>query len=147
MLAAYPDLSLAILGGGEDGEIGNQLCNEWGERSRNMAGRLSVYGSAAFLQRCVAYLGNDTGTMHLAAMVGVPCVALFSARDFPGKWEPYGDRRIIIRKDIECARCMLEVCLEKRNECLKRIDVEEVFSAGQRVMEGGDLRERKAEPL
>jgi hypothetical protein len=42
---------------------------------------------------------------------------------------------------------MLEVCLEKRNECLKRIDVEEVFSAGQRVMEGGDLRERKAEPL
>jgi len=145
LLAAYPDLLLAILGGGEDSEIGNQLCNEWGERSRNLAGKLSVYGSAAVLERCVAYLGNDTGTMHLAAMVGVPCIAIFSARDFPGKWEPYGDHHIILRRDIECARCMLEVCSEKGNECLMRIDVQEVFSAGQRVLEGGDLRERKAE--
>jgi len=145
LLAAYPDLSLVILGGGEDGETGNQLCHHWGKRSRNLAGRLSVYGSAAVLEQCVAYLGNDTGTMHLASMVGVPCVALFSARDFPGKWEPYGDRHIIIRKDIECARCMLKVCSEKGNECLMRIDVEEVFSAAQCVLEAGDLRNRMAE--
>jgi len=145
LLEMYPDLSLAILGGGEDVEIGNQLCQGWGERSHNLAGKLSVYGSAAILERCIAYLGNDTGTMHLAAMVGVPCIAIFSARDYPGKWEPYGDHHIVFRRDVDCAKCMREVCLDRGNDCLMRIEVEEVFAAGQQMLEGGILRDRKAE--
>jgi hypothetical protein len=40
---------------------------------------------------------------------------------------------------------MLKVCSEKGNECLMRIDVEEVFSAAQCVLEAGDLRNRMAE--
>jgi ADP-heptose:LPS heptosyltransferase len=91
-----------------------------------MAGKLTIYGSAAVLEHCITYIGNDTGTMHLGGMVGVPCVALFSARDYPGKWEPYGEKHRIIRKDTDCAGCMREVC-SRNNDCLMRISVDEVL--------------------
>jgi heptosyltransferase III len=67
--------------------------------------------------------------MHLAAMAGLPCVGLFSARDYPGLWEPYGEGHTILRKEISCAGCMLEICAEKANACLKLITVDEVMSA------------------
>lgn len=93
-----------------------------------------MYESAAVLKRSRGYLGNDTGTMHLAAMVGVPCVALFSARDYPGQWEPYGHGHAVLRHETDCAGCMLEVCHERGNECLRLISEEEVFEASRYLL-------------
>ncbi len=130
----YPGSNLVILGGNEDQALGNELCSKWGKRCHNLAGKLSIYGSAAVLENCNAYVGNDTGTMHLAAMVGTPCVAIFSARDCPGKWEPYGTNNIILRHEIECAGCMLENCVAHQMACLKHISVDRVFSSVVKVI-------------
>jgi asparagine synthase (glutamine-hydrolysing) len=129
LLDRFPDLQLCVFGGAEDMELAAHLCAKWGNRSYSVAGHLSPYGSAALLQHCVAYVGNDTGTMHLAGLAGIPCVALFSARDAPGKWEPYGARHAIHRTSgIPCAGCMLVEC-PFDNECLRRIDLDEVISS------------------
>ena len=135
LLKTYPDSEIIILGGNDDKKIGDYLSQRWGSRSRNLAGKLSIYGSAAVLERCRAYVGNDTGTMHLAAMVGKPCVALFSARDYPGKWEPYGDNHIVLRHDTECAVCMLEECVKYNNLCMKKISIEEVLKAVGKILQ------------
>jgi len=92
----------------------------------NMAGRLSIIEAACLLLGCKILISNDTGTMHLGAIMGVPCIALFSARDNPGKWEPYGKNNLIVRKKIDCERCFLVRC-PRGNECLNRISVEEVY--------------------
>lgn len=135
-------LRLIVLGGSEDVPIGDVLCQRWGRRAQNFSGQWSVYESAAALERCRGYLGNDTGTMHLAAMVGVPCVALFSARDYPGQWEPYGQGHVVLREETDCAGCMLEVCRERDNECLQRIGEEKVVEAVRRLL---DVRPVSAE--
>lgn len=122
------ELQLLVVGGKEDIDLGDELCAAWGQRSHNFAGRFSIYGSAAALQRCVAYIGNDTGAMHIAGMVGLPCVALFSARDYPGQWEPYGADHLILRHETECAGCMLTVC-PFNNKCLSFISIDVVESA------------------
>jgi heptosyltransferase-3 len=44
---------------------------------------------AQHLQQCRCYLGNDSGITHLAAMLGVPTVALFGPTD-PKIWRPVG---------------------------------------------------------
>jgi ADP-heptose:LPS heptosyltransferase len=44
---------------------------------------------AAILERCAAYVGNDSGITHLAASVGVPVVAIFGPTD-PALWAPQG---------------------------------------------------------
>lgn len=134
LLEKHGGLRLVILGGAEDVEAGDRLCAAWGARGINLAGAVSVMAAAAALKQCVAYVGNDTGTMHLAAMVGIPCVAIFSARDNPGRWEPYGNRHTVIRSDVDCAGCMLEVCGKYDNKCLRMITVDEVFAAVSRTI-------------
>ena len=44
---------------------------------------------ARYLQECRCYLGNDSGITHLAAMLGVPTVAIFGPTD-PAIWQPMG---------------------------------------------------------
>jgi ADP-heptose:LPS heptosyltransferase len=130
LLLSNQNARLIMLGGPEDRDAGDRLCAAWGsERSANLAGRLSIYAAAAVLRRCDLYIGNDTGTMHLAGAVGTPSVAIFSARDFPGLWDPIGNQNVILRKEVACAGCMLEVCTEKKNLCLREITVDEVVQA------------------
>ncbi len=133
LLETFPDMELIILGGKEDAIMGDELRTRWGTRAHNFAGKLSIYGSAAALECCTAYVGNDTGTMHLAGIVGKPCVALFSAADYPGIWEPFGDNHIFLRHETECAGCMLQVC-NSNNKCMNLISVEEVYNAVSKVI-------------
>jgi lipopolysaccharide heptosyltransferase III len=42
------------------------------------------------------FLGHDSGPMHLAASVGLPCVALFGNYNLPKKWHPVGKQHRII---------------------------------------------------
>ncbi len=51
---------------------------------------------AAFLSRCLFYVGNDSGVSHLAAVVGVPTVAIFGLTD-SRVWGPVGDHVHIVQ--------------------------------------------------
>jgi heptosyltransferase-3 len=44
---------------------------------------------ASQLQQCMCYLGNDSGITHLAAMLGIPTIAIFGPTD-PAIWRPLG---------------------------------------------------------
>ena len=121
-----------VLGGAADRALGDRLITTW-KSGVNGAGELSVRQAAVMLSRCRFYLGNDTGTMHLAAMVKTPCVALFSARDLPGRWYPYGHGHIVLRESVPCEGCNLQVC-DKDMECLKKITVESVKRSCQEIM-------------
>jgi ADP-heptose:LPS heptosyltransferase len=135
-LIAEFDVWPVVFGGPEDMAMSVRLIAAWG-RGYNAAGALGLRGAAAALRRCKLYLGNDTGTMHLAAAAGVRCVAVFSAREWPGMWYPYGVARKIFRSQIECEGCALEVCVEKKNECLTRISGAEVLEACREFLEHG----------
>jgi ADP-heptose:LPS heptosyltransferase len=122
-----------VFGGHEDGALGDRLISVWG-RGSNAAGVLSIRLAAAALARCRMYVGNDTGTMHLAAAVGTPCVAIFSARDWPGRWFPYGENHTVLRKAVPCEGCMLQVCSQEGLRCLKEISVDEVIEACHKAL-------------
>jgi heptosyltransferase III len=141
LLKDFEKLNILILGGKEDIETGEKLSVEWGNRAHNLAGRLSVYGSAAALKNCLAFVGNDTGTMHLAGILRKPCVAIFSARNYPGQWEPYGNNHLILRHKTECSGCRLDVCNTHGYKCLFSISVDEVFSAVSDMLVHGTPRQ------
>ena len=134
ILARFPDVTLVAIGGAEEQSLCARLCAAWGPRAHNLAGRLSVFGSATVLARCIAYVGNDSGPMHLAAMVGTPCIAVFSAREARGRWHPFGSQHILLRKETECAGCMLEECEIEANRCLTGIGADEVARAAVRAI-------------
>ncbi len=98
-------------------------------------GRLGVRAGIAAMEGCGFYLGNDTGTMHMAVSAGIPCVAIFSARDYPGLWYPYGHGHIVLRRTVHCEGCMLEVCHKNGKNCLMSISVDEVLEACTKMIE------------
>jgi heptosyltransferase-3 len=115
-----------LFGGPEDRAEGDQFVSRMGFGS-NVAGALGVRASGNLLKQCRFYVGNDTGTMHLAVTAGLSCVAIFSARDRKKKWYPYGQGHVILRSDVECAGCMLEVCRKEKMKCLTQISPQDVL--------------------
>lgn len=132
-LIAGFDIWPVIFGGPEDREIGDGLIERWG-RGYNAAGALSVREAGVALKRCLLYLGNDTGTMHLAAAAGIPCVAVFSSRERPGLWFPAGSANRVFRSEIDCEGCGLKVCITRDIECLRRIDPQSVTAACAEIL-------------
>ena len=132
-LVAEHDVWPVVFGGPPDRALGDTLVGNWG-RGYNAAGALALRPATAALKRCRLYLGNDTGTMHLAAAVGVRCAAIFSARDLPGRWHPNGEGHRVFRAPIDCEGCGLVECIERRSECLRRITVPEVVAACEALL-------------
>ena len=122
-----------VVGGKKEVEEAEYLINKWGYGASS-AGQLSLQESAALLSQCKFYLGNDTGLHHIASSVGIPCIVIFSARDNPGRWEPYGEGHKVLRYDPECAGCMCYVC-DKTPSCLDAITIDAVYSACVEVIE------------
>ena len=122
-----------VFGGAEDRALGERLILAW-KRGANAAGELPVRQAAAALAKCRFYIGNDTGTMHIAAAVETPCVAIMSALDWPGHWNPYGAGHMVLRRSVPCEGCLLKVCERERMRCLKEITVKEVVNACESVL-------------
>lgn len=65
---------------------------------------------AQHIQQSRCYLGNDSGITHLAAMLGVPVVALFGPSD-PAVWHPIGPSvKVIHAPDMQGIQ-EVQVCL------------------------------------
>lgn len=125
-----PNAAIVVFGGGEDRAEGDQLVQAIGaDRALNLAGATNIIESAAALARCAFYVGNDTGTMHLAAVMGLRCVAVFTSRENRDSWAPWGDAHTILRRELACSGCMLERCEVERMRCLDLISVNDVWAA------------------
>jgi len=122
-----------VFGGPEDRGLADRLIGVWG-KGTNAAGALSPRQAAAALSRCVMYVGNDTGTMHLAAAVATPCVVVMCAQDWPGHWNPYGEGHVVLRRSMPCEGCLLKVCVTEGMRCLKEIEVDEVTKACSQIL-------------
>ena len=125
----YPRHALALLGAGDESAAAEATRQRWQGLSVNLCGALSPRESGAVLERAALFVGHDSGPMHLAASVGTPCVAIFSARNLPRVWFPYGSRHRVIYKAMSCGGCALDRCEERHKECITSISVAEVIAA------------------
>ena len=93
----------------------------------------SVMESAEIIRRSALLIANDCSIIHLGAAVNTPAIGLYSSKDFPERWHPYGDQHTVLRNDsLPCRYCFNEKCAE--NICLKSITVEQVISACKRYL-------------
>lgn len=104
------------------------------------AGRFSLSESVALIQRSSLYVGLDSGPMHMAALAGVPVVALFGPTH-PSRVGPYGvPHRIVRRKNLDCLECRRHFC--DHFSCMKDISMSMVFEAAMALLtETSGLRE------
>ena len=133
LLKEFSTLQLLLVGSNKDREPCERLKQAWAERAFNLAG-LSVLESAAVLMQCHLFIGNDSGAMHLAGSVGLPCAAIFSCRDYPGLWDPFGKENMIFRSEVDCCGCLLTVCRKNDILCLRKISADAVYEPIHRFL-------------
>jgi len=71
----------------------------------NLTGRTSLEELAACVSRLRLLVTNDTGTMHLAAGLGVPVLAVFLATAQPWDTGPYLPGSCCLEPDMPCHPC------------------------------------------
>jgi heptosyltransferase-2 len=98
-----------------------------------LCGKLSLLESAAALKRCALFVGNDTGTVHLAAAMKRPVVVLFGPTVEEFGFYPYGTRATVISKSLPCRPCTHtgkgNCKIRETHACMGKISVTEVRKA------------------
>jgi len=85
------------------------------------------------VRRSAAFVGADTGAMHLAALMGVPTVAVLGPTD-PVLNRPFGGKaRVVFHEGIRRA-CPGQGC--DHRDCMARIGAAQVLSALSEVLGG-----------
>ncbi|MFZ0917974.1 MAG: lipopolysaccharide heptosyltransferase II [Candidatus Udaeobacter sp.] len=116
-----------LFGTKNDLAIGDQIASAIGDHCVNRIGHTTLDQLIDELRECRLVLTNDTGTMHLAALLGVPVVAIFGSTE-PRLTGPLGDGHIILRHHVECSPCFLRECpIDFR--CMKAVRSQEVADA------------------
>jgi ADP-heptose:LPS heptosyltransferase len=137
LAASLSGWGLVAVGAASERARTDALMAPWPGPKVNACGALDVRVSGAVLAQANVFLGHDSGPMHLAAAVGMPCVAVFSARSLPGVWFPPGTKNKNLYHTIACQGCRLFVCVARAKACINAISVDEVFEALEAVVKLG----------
>lgn len=122
------DAQIILVGGPSEKVSGEKIITEAGNSIVNLIGKTTYMESAEVLSRCNLLVSNDCGPAHLAAALGTPVVGIYSSRDFPGAWHPWGENHTIFRNDsFPCRFCLRTEC--ETMECINSITVGEVVEA------------------
>ncbi len=129
-----------IFTGGPGDRVGiEEIQAKMKEISYNLGGRTNLKELAKLYSRIDAFIGGDTGPMHLAAALGTSVVAIMGPT--PAKTHgPYGRGHVVVDSNVECKSCWQRVC-DKDLCCMREISVDKVIKAVEEILRGEDYEE------
>ena len=127
---------IIIFGSSEDRAVADSVVSLMRTKPVNLAGQTNLRELAALLRRCALFITNDTGTMHVAAAVRIPTVAIFGSTE-PVRTGPWGEGHIIVREGVPCSPCLQKECPRGDYLCFTKITVEDVLKAAEKQLARG----------
>ena len=116
-----------LFGEGREGLQAEHIARSVGSaRLHNLVGKTSLEDLVELLAACDRLLSGDTGTLHLAAHLGVPCLAIFFGPAYVFETGPYGEGHIVLQAEPPCGPCKEDaVCDDER--CRRLLNPETVL--------------------
>jgi heptosyltransferase-2 len=124
------------------GECGADVVSE--ETVLNLSGEISLREFIGVVSKVDIAVTNDSGPMHIAYAVGTPLIALFGSTEPdltgpPSFVKPercgfsrdieFGQKNIVLKKEISCSPCFERECPRGDVACLKMISPDDVYTA------------------
>jgi len=135
---------VVVLGGSQDVALAKQIeqvvASTTGNRNPviNLAGELSLLGSASVVKRCRLLIANDSGLMHVAEAVGTPLVAIFGSTTRELGFFPHRQTsRVVENLGLSCRPCShlgFQQCPRGHFRCMREITVEQIWNAAQEML-------------
>ena len=159
-----PNTTFVILGGGKNDliqleRLKKTIAEKYQSNILNLIGRITYRQSGAILKFCDMYIGNDTGTMHIAAAMKCP-VLMPNAfpMDIPQHYGdvsklyyPYGVPNVIIQPKHALPECLQDTkhnpygCKSPQPHCITQIKPETVFKGYKQLKKR--IAENNIEPM
>lgn len=121
-------------------EIEAHLAGVEGLSFRNRIGGTSLGELIGLLRECDLLLTNDTGTMHLAASLGVRVVAVFGSTD-PTLTGPLGGGHRVLRHAVPCGPCFQRDC-QLDFACMRGVGADQAVEAVEALLLSGESGEK-----
>lgn len=122
------DVEWHLFGAPGESAMGEELKSQITGSCVNLVGKTSLTELIGHLKQCHLLLTNDTGTMHLAAALGVPTVSIFGSTE-PSLTGPLGDHHSVLRHHVPCSPCFKRECPFGHYDCMTGLPVEKVVDA------------------
>ena len=128
------DADVILLGSSADRADASAIAASAGGRVTNMAGQTSAAELPACLAACDVFIGNDSGASYVAAAVGLPVIAIYGPMPVEIAY-PMTPRLEIVQHPVSCSPCLLRNC-PVDHRCMARIEVDDVWGAARKWLEG-----------
>lgn len=125
--------TMLVFGTEADAEAARIIKEAAPEHVVDLAGKTSLAEAMALIERCGAFVTNDSGLMHVGAALNTPLVAIFGSTDAVATG-PFSDRAIVLKKDLACSPCLKTHC-KADFECMRAITVDEVLEAAMKALQ------------
>jgi lipopolysaccharide heptosyltransferase II len=136
---------LLLLGGSDEAPLREEIMRLMRSDMprRSLSGEESIKLTAAIIEQCDLFVGNDSGLMHLATAVDTPIVAIFGLTNHKA-WGPYTGnmpgRATVVHLDLPCMPCYFrgrtigtpEGCATR--DCLTQLQVKPVAAAARKML-------------
>lgn len=146
ILREEPNATFVILGGGQ-GDLNSAKIIKtvspkmYANNIIDLTNKITYKQSAAVLSFCKIYIGNDTGTTHLAVAMGRPVLEpicfpvdlTIKNTDCPARWYPYGVPSVVVQPAHALPECRnfkghaYRGCAAKVPHCIAQIEPETLF--------------------
>jgi heptosyltransferase-2 len=131
-LQSQMDGDVILFGAASEASVSAAIIAEMQRPPIDLTGRTSTADLPALLSQCHAFIGNDSGAMHVAAAVGLPTIAIFGSTD-PFGTAPVTPHCVVVREKPFCSPCFLRRCpIDHR--CMTSISVDKVLAAAQSAL-------------
>ena len=135
VLAREKHAAVSVFGSAGESGLCERVAEEirtCGVEAQSLAGRTSLAEFVRLAARCMLFLTNDSGAMHVAAALGVPTVAVFGPTNARAT-APLGARVRLVREPVECSPCLLRECpIDHR--CMTRVSADLVVAAALELL-------------
>lgn len=91
----------------------------------SVAADFSLSEFSGLVSKANLFVGNESGPLHIAAVVGTPSLGLFGPGE-PHVFYPQGKKATFLHHVLECNPCDQVHCVHSDNPCIDRISMEEV---------------------
>ena len=124
---------IVAVGGRGEAVSGEALGREMHDTVIDAVGRMTLRQTAAMLQRCHLFIGNDSAPMHLAAAAGIPVVEVSCHpqsgsslhHNSPKRFGPWGVPHRVIQPPTPREPCH-DGCSAAEAHCILEVTVEQV---------------------
>lgn len=94
-----------LVGGSDEKDIGQKIERNTPDNCLNLCGETDPLQLAAVINECDAYIGHDSGPLHIAAALKKPCLGIYLAMASVWETAPYVANALTIEPNIACHPC------------------------------------------